>query len=661
MLMLAVSLAFAANALFTAPLAAQTGGPVLIIGIDPENGAPGAHGPVAAYRAMVNVLLTQTTNTGSGLLVIGGGKSPTDNVTRFWNAVAAQAPALPISFANNAQINTQSLSGFKLVVVVSDFDNLFATSGGLTAAEWSRWMTRKSDIRRFINCGGGLFAMCAPQVSTNPNWYNYLTFPAGATISYQTMIGGFANVAVLPSAAAVGQLGPFNMLLASSTDIWHNWYTSYPPALTPIARNTSNNFPTALGSASLYVNTAPIASAGTDQTIECTSHTGMSVTLDGAAGDADGDPITIEWWYDGNQIGSTPSLIVNNLGVGTHTFTLKVADDQCGPPTTSDVVIIIEDTQPPAISGVGANQSVECPSDPYAAFSTPTASDACDPNPSLTSSDVVTPLCGATFSVTRTWTATDDDGNSSSASQTITVIDSYAPVISTNANATLWPPNHEYATFDIDAMVASVSEACNTAIDADDVTILSVWSDEPEDATGGGDGSTLDDIVIACDYRSVMLRMERQGGSNGRVYTVTLQVSDGCNTSDVQYTVSVPHNSGGAALDDGAAAGYTVNTCTLPKDVARDGVLPEGVLLSQNYPNPFNPSTTISFSLPEAATLSLKVFDVHGREVAMIASGSFSSGAHTLVFDATALPSGLYMYRLESNGAATSRVMHLMK
>jgi hypothetical protein len=659
MLTLALALAFSMNALSPAPAAAQ-GGPVLIMGIDPENGPPGTHGPVAAYRAMINVMLSQKTNAGNGLCVIGAGKAY-DYVTQFWLAVAGQVPAIPIALVNGPQIATVNFSNFAIIVVAGDFENIPPGWGGVTATEWNYLMTRKSDIRRHINCGGGLVGVCAPTPATNPNWYNYLTFAGGATISYQTTTGGFANVALLPTAAAVGQAVPFGQLLASSTDIWHNWYTAFPPALTPIAQFLSNSRPTALGTTSLYVNAAPTANAGLDRTIECTSHAGMSVTLNGSGTDADSDPISYQWWHNGNQIGNTASINVTGLGVGTHTFTLKVNDNQCGPATSDDVVITVQDTQPPTISGVGANASVECPADPYAAFSSPTASDACDANPTLTSADVASPLCGATYSVTRTWTATDDENNSSSASQTITVTDTQAPVFTMNADATLWPPNHEYATFDIDDMVTSVSDACNLGVDASDVTIHSVWSDEPEDATGGGDGNMLDDIVLACDLKSAMLRQERQGGGNGRVYSIKLQVSDGCNTSYAVFRVSVPHEENGVALDDGATAGYTVSTCTLPKDIARDGVIPAGMVLEQNYPNPFNPTTAISFTLPMMSDISLKVFDVNGREVATVARGSFVSGSHTVAFDATNLPSGIYLYRLESSGAVLSRFMQLLK
>jgi hypothetical protein len=87
----------------------------------------------------------------------------------------------------------------------------------------------------------------------------------------------------------------------------------------------------------------------------------------------------------------------------------------------------VEDNTPPAINGVGDDETIVCPAEPE--FSVPTASDLCDPNPSLEYEDeFVQGSCGAEYSVTRTWTATDACGNSSTASQTINVIPS-EPVV----------------------------------------------------------------------------------------------------------------------------------------------------------------------------------------------------------------------------------------
>jgi len=83
--------------------------------------------------------------------------------------------------------------------------------------------------------------------------------------------------------------------------------------------------------------------------------------------------------------------------------------------------------------------------------------------------------------------------------------------------------------------------------------------------------------------------------------------------------------------------------------------------LSQNYPNPFNPSTTISFQLPEASFISLKVFDALGTEVATIAEGRYPAGVHEVNFDAKKLSSGLYMYRIISGSNELTRKMMVIK
>jgi hypothetical protein len=83
--------------------------------------------------------------------------------------------------------------------------------------------------------------------------------------------------------------------------------------------------------------------------------------------------------------------------------------------------------------------------------------------------------------------------------------------------------------------------------------------------------------------------------------------------------------------------------------------------LHQNYPNPFNPVTTIAFDLLEAGNVSLKVYNLVGQEVRTVASGMMPKGRHTVSFDAAALPSGIYLYRIEVNGFVAEKKMLLMK
>ena len=84
-------------------------------------------------------------------------------------------------------------------------------------------------------------------------------------------------------------------------------------------------------------------------------------------------------------------------------------------------------------------------------------------------------------------------------------------------------------------------------------------------------------------------------------------------------------------------------------------------VLEQNYPNPFNPETTINFTIPRNANVSLKVYDVIGREVAVLMNEYKTAGNYSVKFNAGKLSSGLYIYRLEANGISISKKMMLLK
>ncbi len=84
-------------------------------------------------------------------------------------------------------------------------------------------------------------------------------------------------------------------------------------------------------------------------------------------------------------------------------------------------------------------------------------------------------------------------------------------------------------------------------------------------------------------------------------------------------------------------------------------------VLEGNYPNPFNPSTEIRFALPEAQHVRLVVYDVTGREIARLVDALLPAGTHRVSFDATHLPSGVYLYRLTAGSFDQARRMMLLK
>jgi hypothetical protein len=90
-------------------------------------------------------------------------------------------------------------------------------------------------------------------------------------------------------------------------------------------------------------------------------------------------------------------------------------------------------------------------------------------------------------------------------------------------------------------------------------------------------------------------------------------------------------------------------------------LIPERYELFQNYPNPFNPVTKIRFSLPKSDFVSIKVFDILGRELAVISHQKLEAGVYELPFDGSNLSSGVYFYRMETGAFTDVRKMVLVK
>jgi len=89
--------------------------------------------------------------------------------------------------------------------------------------------------------------------------------------------------------------------------------------------------------------------------------------------------------------------------------------------------------------------------------------------------------------------------------------------------------------------------------------------------------------------------------------------------------------------------------------------VPSNYLLSQNYPNPFNPSTTISFAIPNSEFVTLKVYDVLGREVATLVNENLNAGSYSYNFDASNLTSGVYFYKLQAGRYSETKKMILSR
>jgi photosystem II stability/assembly factor-like uncharacterized protein len=143
------------------------------------------------------------------------------------------------------------------------------------------------------------------------------------------------------------------------------------------------------------------------------------------------------------------------------------------------------------------------------------------------------------------------------------------------------------------------------------------------------------------------------------------------NAGDAWNTTAVPtirnlnaiyfydENRGFAVGDSGVILYTSSGGVTGVRD--RGGELPTAYALEQNYPNPFNPSTTIVFHLPERSFVSLKVFDVLGREVATLVSEELQSGDYPVTWQAAGFPSGVYFYRLQAASFVETKRLVLLR
>jgi hypothetical protein len=99
----------------------------------------------------------------------------------------------------------------------------------------------------------------------------------------------------------------------------------------------------------------------------------------------------------------------------------------------------------------------------------------------------------------------------------------------------------------------------------------------------------------------------------------------------------------------------------IPTAVADRPRSPSSFLTASNYPNPFNPSTTIDFNLPRTLPVDLRVYGPTGTEAAVLVDGVLQAGPHSVVFDGSSLPSGMYVYTLRAGGDKVSGKMVLSK
>jgi hypothetical protein len=308
----------------------------------------------------------------------------------------------------------------------------------------------------------------------------------------------------------------------------------------------------------ITVNRPPVAEAGNDITAECTSPTTTPVQLNGtASSDPDGDTITWSWSASGvsfdNPNSSTPT---GQFPMGTTVVTLTVSDGIES--DTDQVSVTVDDTTPPVV-GCPTDITIECndhcqgggvPSDDpqLVAFFRRVLGDG-----RLRYGSGAHRRSSACFplgTTTVTFTACDHHTNCASCSADVRVVDTTPPEVAVELNRdVLWPPNHRLVTISAAVTVTDVCDPNPTFV------LTSITSNEPDN--GLGDGDTVNDIQgddLGTADIEFLLRSERSGRGNGRLYTILYTASDQSgNTAQDTVYVRVPHDRSGEVI---SSAGF---------------------------------------------------------------------------------------------------------
>jgi hypothetical protein len=172
---------------------------------------------------------------------------------------------------------------------------------------------------------------------------------------------------------------------------------------------------------------------------------------------------------------------------------------------------------------------------------------------------------------------------------------------------------------------------------------------------GMGSSSLLDSFVGNSTPGVVKFAGYTMGISNGSGVLVTLnfRVKSASGTTDLALTRF--------RLNEGKVLTNVARVQVVLGVPQTKGDIPTSFELAQNYPNPFNPTTTIQYALPQASNVRLIVYDILGRTVSILVNGMETPGYKSVTFDASQLPSGVYIYRIEAGTHTATKKLLLMK
>ncbi|WP_460575038.1 HYR-like domain-containing protein, partial [Flavobacterium koreense] len=408
--------------------------------------------PINNYKLVIPIPFNASYVAGSAVGSVFFTPLPTPNTITFnpslgatgsivWDFGTLPLPADPntllgaLSFKLRATTDCSILSNPNCLAPIS-VNGSSSGVGGITGVSFND----KQFIKGYSQNGSCLGEPVSQPLNVDINATNYVN-----TNCQNTPIVRNFNFCNSSTTVAVSQIAP-NFPIGSL------FYNQYPVTQSAIQYTASNPFPLVSGSTVTYYAVPPntsgcffpftISKCGVINAIN-DNYSNINCTTTGLIGNVISNdllnnvPVPLNLVTFTLLTGSNPNIsfdssgnvtVTSGIAAGTYTFTYRICENaNASNCDTATITINVTDTTAPVIATLPAPSTISCPATP--SFATATATDTCG-SATLSFVDVVTNgTCSGSYSVTRTWTATDTSGNTSTASQTINVTDTTAPVI----------------------------------------------------------------------------------------------------------------------------------------------------------------------------------------------------------------------------------------
>jgi len=456
-----------------------------------------------------------------------------------------------------------------------------------------------------------------------------------------------------------------------------NYATVYFPSVPEITRTNG------VVSIIPLPNRPPIANAGPDQTVECTSPDGARVTLDGTgSSDPDNDPLTFTWRENGNIIAgpTTDPISTVTLAPGTHTIQLTIDDGQ-GETGTDQVVIYVvgaicgdvtHDNGNPV-----ANVTVKVIDSDNNQVGDPivTGSDGTFYFDSLLigtySVMIVTPL-GYSVSPGETQTGIEVTGYPCTEVNFV-----LTPTITSNDCRTIGYWKHQF-----DVYLSGRGSAQEDSTELEDYLdlvhlhfdVLGIYTDlENFDFVDAKNVLTVSGGRLMLDRAKQQLFALLLNFASGKIGNETVVSADGRVAAEAVTYAAILISDGDPENDELAK---TICDLINNRQMVETGIIPESPIryratehvgipkeytLNQNYPNPFNPITQIRYAIPTACQVRLEIYNLLGQKVTVLVDEYQQAGQKTVNWEAKDLSSGIYFYKLNAGNFTATKKMVLTK